>query len=106
MPTNKPTHYRLTPKARQDLENIWQYTAEKWSMAQADKYLDGITKSFKAIVQTPLIVRERKEFNPPVHIFPHEKHIIVYMIKADHIVIVRLLGGQQDWHTILQRIDS
>ena len=106
MPIGKLSGYRLTPKARQDLENIWLYTAEKWSPAQADKYTDGFTKSFKAIVQTPFIVRERKEFNPPIHIFPHESHLIIYTIESDHIAIIRLLGGQQDWQSILQKIDN
>lgn len=106
MPTGKPTHYRLTPKAREDLEHIWLYTAENWSHKQADRYIDGITKSFKSIVQTPLIVRERNEFSPPIHIFPHEQHLIIYVIDDDHITIVRLLGGRQDWQAILQKIDN
>ncbi|MBO9444133.1 type II toxin-antitoxin system RelE/ParE family toxin [Phaeobacter italicus] len=106
MPSDTPSHYRLTPKAHQDLEGIWRYTAENWSVTQADKYLDGITSSFDTFVQTPRIVRERTEFDPPIRVFTHEKHIIVYVIEADHIAIVRLLGGQQDWHSILQRIDT
>ncbi|WP_415156916.1 type II toxin-antitoxin system RelE/ParE family toxin [Maritalea sp.] len=44
MPTDKPTHYRLTPKAVDDLEGIWEYTAKQWSLAQADIYIDGFPK--------------------------------------------------------------
>lgn len=35
--------YRLTPKAEADLEDIWFYTAESWSPAQADRYIDAFT---------------------------------------------------------------
>jgi toxin ParE1/3/4 len=31
--------YRLTPAAKSDLINIWNYTSEKWGVKQAEKYL-------------------------------------------------------------------
>lgn len=31
-------NYKLTNKAVEDLEKIWDYTFEKWSEQQADKY--------------------------------------------------------------------
>ena len=30
--------YKLTNKAVEDLNDIWEYTIEKWSEEQADKY--------------------------------------------------------------------
>ena len=45
------------------------------------------------------------EFNPPVRIFPCAKHIIVYRIDAQAIVILRVLEAKQDWITILNNID-
>lgn len=106
MTTDKLTHCRLTPKAVDDLEGIWAYPAKKWSLAQADIYIDGFTQSFETIALTPLIARERTEFAPPIHIHPHDRHLIIYAIEYDHIVILRLLGGQQDWQAILQKMDS
>jgi len=34
--------YRISVKAREDLENIWRYTFENWSQEQADRYLNLI----------------------------------------------------------------
>jgi len=34
----KPLPYRISKKAVSDLEEIWLYTAEKWSVLQADRY--------------------------------------------------------------------
>lgn len=35
--------YALTPRARLDLSGIWDYTAEHWSVDQADRYIRQIT---------------------------------------------------------------
>lgn len=40
MPASSLTAYRLTPAAQNDLEDIWLYTAQQWSMAQAGRYMD------------------------------------------------------------------
>ena len=53
----------------------------------------------------PEQARELLEFNPPVRIFPFAKHIIVYRIEAQAIVILRVLGAKQDWITILHSLD-
>lgn len=34
--------YRLRPLAEDDLERIWLYSAEQWSLAQADSYIRDI----------------------------------------------------------------
>lgn len=33
------SEYRLSPMAEADLEDIWLYTVENWSLAQADEYV-------------------------------------------------------------------
>lgn len=47
--------YRLTPAAEGDLEAIWTYTAEKWGVEQANRYLDTITAAFAELARTPKI---------------------------------------------------
>jgi len=106
MAKTKLSGYRLSPKAVSDLEGIWHYSAQTWSVERADRYIDDLTFSFDVLVSHPELARERKEFNPPVRIHPHQKHLIIYTIVADHISIIRILGGGQDWHSILNILDS
>lgn len=106
MPVNKPAHYRLTPKALADLEEIWLYSAETWSVEQADRYVDDLERVFELLVAIPAMTRERVEFDPPVRIHAHGNHLIVYTIEGDHIVIVPILGNGQDWHAIIAAIDG
>ena len=100
------TGYRLTPKAEDDLEAIWRYSAETWSAEQADTYIDTLTTTIETIVAMPTIARERMEFDPPVRIHPAAEHLIIYCIAADEILIVRILGGRQNWRAMLEVIDA
>jgi toxin ParE1/3/4 len=34
--------FRLLPEVEGDLESIWLYTVEKWGIAQAHAYIDGL----------------------------------------------------------------
>jgi toxin ParE1/3/4 len=97
---------RLTPQALTDLEGIWRYSAETWSVAQADHYTDELARVFDTIAALPTLARERLEFNPPVRIHTHERHLIVYVLADDHVAVLRVLGSRQDWVSILTAADS
>lgn len=97
---------RLSPKALEDLEEIWRYTAETWSIEQADRYVDELSHVFDILAAMPTMARERVEFVPPVRIHVHQNHLIIYTAGNDHINVLRLLGGKQDWRAILRAVDD
>lgn len=101
MSSAKPPAYALAPKAEADLETIWRYTAQTWSIKQADTYVRELTGTFSLIASMPEMARERREFNPPVRIHVNQSHLVVYLLRDPGIVILRVLGGQQDWVSIL-----
>ena len=98
--------FRLTPLALADLDDIWRYSAETWSIARADRYIDDLVRMFDTIAAIPTLAPERSEFKPPVRIHVYESHLIVYTITEDHVAILRLLGGRQDWVSILKATDQ
>lgn len=106
MPANSLTTYRLTPAAQNDLENIWLYTAQEWSVLQADRYADILEDTFERLLFMPEIAHERSEFDPPVRIHPSAEHLIVYKIEDDHLDTLRILGSGQDWQAILRAVDQ
>lgn len=106
MSSAEPGLYRLAPKCLEDLEDVWRYTAETWSVAQADDYIDDLIRVFEAIATTPTLGRERPEFTPLVRIHPHQSHVIVYIIRDEGVVVLRILGGRQNWRAILQAMEG
>ena len=100
------TGYRLTPAAQNDLEDIWLYTLEQWSVQQADRYTDILEDTLDRLLFMPEMARERPEFDPPVRIHPSAEHLIVYLIEGDQLVVLRILGAGQNWQAILRAIDQ
>lgn len=72
--------YRLTPAARQDLETIWGFTAERWDTAQADRYVDQFTAAFEALAATPRIAPACDHIQRGIRRWPMERHMIYFRI--------------------------
>lgn len=106
MPAHSINVYRLTPAAQRDLEEIWLYSAQTWSMAQADRYIDIIEDTFDRLLFMPEMARERSEFDPPVRIHPNAEHLIIYRLEQDQLIILRVLGAGQDWQAVLRLVDQ
>jgi plasmid stabilization system protein ParE len=39
--------YRLSPKARNDMESVWLYTLSQWGHEQTEKYIDDLATAFE-----------------------------------------------------------
>lgn len=97
MESKRVKSYKLRPAAQQDLENIWLDTARRWSVEQAERYIRQMSEDFAALVEFPEMERERTELTPPVRIKHSGSHIILYLIVDDHIDIIRIRYGREDW---------
>jgi len=87
----------LRQEAIDDLNNIWDYTFEKWSEKQADKYYAIIKMACNWIGENPDIGKEYKGIRRNLLGLKSEKHIIFYQqISSDRIEIIRILHERMD----------
>ena len=89
-------NYKLTKEADNDLLNLYLYGYKIFGEAQADKYYFELEECIKLLCKSPFMCRERKEFSPAVRIHHHKRHLIIYLIQMDHILIVRVLHDSMD----------
>jgi len=89
-------NYRLTPAAKSDLLEIWNYTVEIWGEKQAEKYLLDIEVKLEQLAVNPKLGRQRTEISPGYYSFPVGKHIIFYLHSGKHIDIIGILHGRMD----------
>lgn len=101
MPRSPIEEYRLSPAAQDDLDEIWDYTAETWSPEQAESYLRGLGERLLALCDHPEMARERSEVDPPVRLHPYRSHLIIYRIEGDHLAIIRIVHNRQHCHALL-----
>lgn len=87
--------YRLSDRARQDLDEIWSYIAED-GLRTADRFIDAIIDRIRAIADQPGIGRTRNELAASLRSFPVGNYLIFYRPLTDGVEVVRILSGFRD----------
>ncbi len=89
--------YKLTNKAVEDLTNIWNYTFDKWSEKQADKYYDMLLENCQIIADDPKIGKKYERVKNELLGLKVNRHIIFYrQLDIKQIEITRILHGRMD----------
>lgn len=87
----------LTHKAVEDLAEIWNYTFDKWSEQQADRYYHLLLNSCQKIAENPGLGKSYDILVPGLSGFRVSRHIIFYIKSASGSVqIIRILHGKMD----------
>jgi toxin ParE1/3/4 len=89
--------YKLTNKAVDDLTQIWNYTFNKWSENQADKYYHMLLDNFIGVANNPDLGKNYSGVIENLLGFRAGRHIIFYRkIEENEIEITRILHEQMD----------
>ena len=97
--------YKFSKEADNDLIELYVYGCKQFGESQAENYFSELESCFQLLSETPLICRDRKEFNPKVRIHHHGRHLVIYHTQTDHILIVRILHDSMDIQSHLQNLE-
>lgn len=91
------SRYVLSPAARADLEQIWDYSCERWDDNQAEEYVREIRRAIERVVDNPMIGRACDDIRPGYRKHAVESHTFYYLItETDVIDVVRILHQRMD----------
>lgn len=89
--------YVISEKAVEDINNIWIYTAENWSVAQADRYYNLIYDEIEYIVNNFDMARDFGEIRKSYKCSKVKSHLIFFKKdKMNEIEVVRVLHEKMD----------
>lgn len=90
--------YKLTKEALNDLEHIWLYTLETWSVDQADRYFDLIMTEIEFLTENPLYGKDYNHVRKGYLSSRVKSHFIFYKINQveNEIEIIRILHQRMD----------
>lgn len=89
--------YLLSPAAQADLDHIWEYTAERWGVDQAEIYLRELQRSIERAVSTPGIGRACDDIRAGYRKLATGSHMLFYRVTADGVIdVVRILHQRMD----------
>jgi toxin ParE1/3/4 len=87
--------YCLSPLAEADLEEIWLYTLQHWSLKQADTYHHNFVAAFEGLAAGT-------KQGLPADVLPGfmkyfcGSHVIYFLDYHDHLDVIRVLHQRQD----------
>ncbi|MCB0516503.1 MAG: type II toxin-antitoxin system RelE/ParE family toxin [Chitinophagales bacterium] len=90
--------YKISSEAKNDIEKIWLYTFENWSMEQADRYFDLIMDEIEYIAENPNSGKDFSNIRKGYLRTQVKSHFIFYKInqKRNEIEIIRVLHQRMD----------
>ena len=89
--------YIISKKALEDINNIWIYTAENWSVEQADRYYNLIIDEIEYIVNNLDMARDFGKIRKSYRYSKVKSHLIFFKKdNANEIEVVRVLHERMD----------
>lgn len=89
--------YELTNKAVEDLTGIWEYTVNKWSEQQADRYYNLLLDGCQDLANNPELGKNYEGITNDLFGLKTSQLIIFYRKRITQpIEITRILHGQMD----------
>jgi toxin ParE1/3/4 len=92
----KPLLYTISKNAVSDLEEIWLYTVEKWSVDQADRYYNLIFDEIHYICKNTNAGKPMEHARKGYRASKVKSHLIFYRIRNNTIEVIRILHEQMD----------
>lgn len=86
----------ISPTAKADLKQIYQYGLRQWGQARSDNYLLTLKARVWLLTEQPSMGTERPELLSGIRSLPLESHVLFYRVTASTVEIVRVLHGRQD----------
>ncbi|MGV1792651.1 type II toxin-antitoxin system RelE/ParE family toxin [Rhizobium sp. A37_96] len=92
---NKQRRYALSPLAERDLEDIWRYTVERWSVKQAETYHAEVIRAFEGLA-SGLNIGRHADVREGYFKYIVGSHVIYYLLQDSQIAIIRVLHKRMD----------
>ena len=92
----KSLPYVISKKAVADLEEIWLYTVEKWSIEQADRYYSLIFDEIDFICKNTSTGKSMDHVRKGYRASKVKSHLIFYRVTNDIVEIIRILHERMD----------
>lgn len=97
----KLSGYRLSPRAQQDLEEIWFYTFQQWSLTQADSYVSDLLSACKGLATGERAGVNAEDIRNGYYKYFTGSHSIYFKISGKYLDVIRILHQSRDIGTHL-----
>ena len=87
----------LSPRAKLDLGEIWDYTLSQWGVEQAEKYVRELWSVMKQAADDPTTSIDIGDVRRGYRKFRTSSHVVFFKVTGDGIDVVRILHQRMDF---------
>ncbi|MDE3260476.1 MAG: type II toxin-antitoxin system RelE/ParE family toxin [Acidobacteriota bacterium] len=88
--------YRLTRRAAADLDAIFEYTALRFGLEQAQRYFNELHECCQRLAGNLGLGRSAESLAPGLRRYEFRSHVVFYTGESRELVIVRVLHARMD----------
>lgn len=100
----QPLFLTLSTQAEQHLADIYDYTADRWGLSQADRYISRLWGTFDHLCQTPDIGHTLSDLPSRYKAYPLGSHLVIYTIVPPSLHILAILHAAMDIKARLENL--
>jgi toxin ParE1/3/4 len=86
----------LSPRARLDLEAIWDHSVQSWGAERAERYFRQLWRHAEELAMQPSLGRSCEEIRDGYRKFHSGSHVLFYRRVEGGIEIIRILHERMD----------
>lgn len=96
---------RLTQRALNDIDEIYDYSLGTWNEDVAERYVDDIQAALVRIQAHPGLLNKRPEFSEHLRFYVVNRHILVCDHKDDSVVVLMVANARMELFDNLKRLE-
>ena len=89
--------YVLSPRAKADLEEIWDYSAAQWGEDRSERYIREVWRAIKQVAKKPRRGQSCDEIRAGYFKYAVGSHCLFYRLVPNGIDVVRILHQRMDF---------
>lgn len=90
-------NYRISSGAANDLQAIWNFTADRWNTRQADQYIDALVARLSWLTRNRALWQDRPDIRSGIYAYPEQSHMIFFRVVGVRLAILRVLHRRMDY---------
>ena len=92
----------FSPRAQADVEEIWEYSTQRFGAEQTDAYIREIQRAAQTIAKDPRRGRACDEIREGYRKFSVGSHVLFFRVAGESVVVVRILHQRMDFERHLE----
>lgn len=91
-----PVTVKLTHRAHYDLQDIEEYSLQRWGRKTADRYLEDIQTALLLLQDTPALLRHKSDISTRLKFYRVREYFLICVEPKDFLLVLTIKHGQMD----------